>query len=53
MTNRLTPSCLVDLIHVTLACEVANSKLGYVIVAEKRVDHSLAFGAYFEAEVWS
>ena len=42
----LTPSCLVNLIDVTLACEDANSKLVEVVTvanidAEKCVDDSL------------
>ena len=46
MTNRLTPSCLVDLIHVTLACEDANSKIFEVVTvadvdAKDRVGNSL------------
>ena len=45
MTNRLTPSCLVDLIHVTLACEDANSKIDEVVTVvavddEDRVGNS-------------
>ena len=31
LTNSLTPSCLVNLIDVTLACEDANSKLVEVV----------------------
>ena len=31
LTNSLTPSCLVNLIDVTLACEDANSKLVVVV----------------------
>ena len=31
LTNSLTPSCLVNLIDVTLACEDANSKLVDVV----------------------
>ena len=46
LTHSLTPSCLVNLIDVTLACEDANSKLVEVVTvddvdAEKRVDNSL------------
>ena len=42
----ITNSCLVDLIYVTMACEIANSKLVEVVIvtdvdAEKRVDDSL------------
>ena len=41
----MPPSCFVDLIDVTLACEDANSKLGVVTVAvtddEDRVGNSL------------
>ena len=46
LTDSLTPSCLVNLIDVTLACEDANSKLveavtdAYVDI-EKSVDNSL------------
>ena len=46
LTNSLTPSCLVYLIDVTLACEDGNSKLVEVVTGvevddEKRVDNSL------------
>ena len=46
LTNSLTPSCLVNLIDVTLACEVANSKLVEVVTVadvddEDRVGNSL------------
>ena len=46
VTSWLTNFCLVNLIDVTLACEVANSKLVEVVTiadvdAEKRVDDSL------------
>ena len=46
LIHRLTHSCLVNLIDVTLACEDANSKLveGVAVAnddAEKRVDNSL------------
>ena len=54
LTDSLPNSCLVDLINVTLACEVANSKLVDIVIvadigAEKRVDDSLAFGTDLEA----
>ena len=46
VTDSLTDSCLVNLIDVTLACEVDNSKLVEVVTVahgddEKRVDNSL------------
>ena len=46
VTNSLTPSCLVNLIDVTLACEDVNSMLVEVVKvadvdAKKRVDDSL------------
>ena len=46
MTHSLTPSCLVNLIDVTLACEDANSKLVEVVTVadvsdEDRVGNSL------------
>ena len=46
LTNSLTDSCLVNLIDVTLACKVDNSKLIEVVTVahvddEKRVDNSL------------
>ena len=46
LTNSLTPSCLVNLIDVTLACEDANSKLVEVVTvadvdAEDHVGNSL------------
>ena len=46
LTNSLTPSCLVNLIDVTLACEDANSKLVEVVTVvevddEKGVNNSL------------
>ena len=46
LTNSLTPSCLVNLIDVTLACEDVNSMLVEVfkvadVDAKKRVDDSL------------
>ena len=46
VSNSLTPSCLVNLIDVTLACEDGNSKLVEVVTVvevddEKRVDNSL------------
>ena len=43
VSNSLTPSCLVNLIDVTLAFEDANSILVEVVTvdAEKRVDNSL------------
>ena len=45
LTNSLTPSCLVNLIDVTLACEDANSKLVEVVTVadvsdEDRVGNS-------------
>ena len=49
LTHSHTPSCLVNLIDATLACEDANSKLVEVVTVadEDRVDNSL-----LEAEVW-
>ena len=46
LTHSLTDSCLVNLIDVTLACEVDNLKLVEVVTVahvddEKRVDNSL------------
>ena len=46
LTNSLTPSCLVNLIDVTLRCEDANSKLVEVVTvadvdAEDHVGNSL------------
>ena len=46
LTNSLTPSCLVNLIDVTLTCEDANSKLVEVVTvadvdAEDYVGNSL------------
>ena len=46
VTNSLTHCCLENLIDVTLACEVDNSKLVEVVTVahvddEKRVDNSL------------
>jgi len=46
LTHSLTPSCLVNLIDVTLACEDVNSMLVEVfkvadVDAKKRVDDSL------------
>ena len=46
LPNSLTPSCLVNLIDVTLACEDANSKLVEVVTvadvdAEDNVGNSL------------
>ena len=46
LTNSLTPSCLVNLIDVTLACEDANSKLVEVVTgadveSEDHVGNSL------------
>ena len=46
VTHSLTPSCLVNLIDVTLACEDANSKLVDVVTfadvdAEDNVGNSL------------
>ena len=46
VTHSLTHSCLVNLMHVTLACEDANSKLVEVdtvayVDAEDHVDNSL------------
>ena len=46
LTDSLTPSCLVNLIDVTLACEDANSKLVEVVTvadvdAEDHVGNSL------------
>ena len=55
LTNSLRHCCLLYLIDMTLACEVANSILVEVVTvdAEKRVDNSLVqilklkFGQYF------
>ena len=46
LTHSLTPSCLVNLIDVTLACKDANSKLVEVVTVadvsdEDRVGNSL------------
>ena len=43
VTDSLTPSCLVNLIEVTLACEDANSKLVDVVtvVDKDRVGNSV------------
>ena len=46
LTHSLTHSCLVNLMHVTLACEDANSKLVEVVTVadvddEDRVGNSL------------
>ena len=38
LTNSLTPSCLVNLIDVTLACEDANSKLVEVVTVADVTD---------------
>ena len=69
LTHSLTPSCLVNLIDVTLACEDVNSMLVEVfkvadVDAKKRVDDSLVqtwkmkfshkiFCPDFEHKVWS
>ena len=68
VTHSLTPSCLVNLwwLHVTLACEDANSQLVEVVTvadAGKRVDDSLVqiwklkfvqtLSKRFEVEFWS
>ena len=61
LTHSLTPSCLVNLIDVTLACENANSKLVSVadVDDEEFVGNSLVeiltlkIVQDIEAEVWS
>ena len=40
LTDSLTPSCLVNLIDVTLTCEDANSKLVEVVNVADAEDHA-------------